>query len=132
MRRNLAVQRYQTNTKQCAGTIGHVFFTHVALAKAGLVVGPLHPMSVCMSVHPSVHLFVHLSARMSVPKTLGCQVCIISNSKSVHSFFIQTLPNDFLHIEDVHLLLSAGFIFFSFWGFVEPKHFFNRQCLGGT
>ena len=45
------------------------FVTCVALAKAGLVVGPL-----CRSGRPSV------------PNTLGCQVYIICNSKSFHSF----------------------------------------------
>ena len=41
----------------------------IALAKAGLVMGPLRP-SVCQSVR----------------NTLGCQVCVICNSKSFHSF----------------------------------------------
>ena len=45
-------------------------FTCVALAKAGLVVGPLRP-----------------SGRPSVRNTLECQVCVICNSKSFHSFY---------------------------------------------
>ena len=56
---------------------------------------------------PSVRLSVRLFATL-----LGCLVCEICNSKSFHSFFIQTLHNDCSHIEDVHLLLCAQFIFF--------------------
>ena len=45
-------------------------------------------------------------------------------------FFIQTLPNDCSHIEDVHLLFCAHFIiFFSFLRVVELRHFFHQQCL---
>ena len=76
------------------------FFTCVALAKAGLIVGPLRP-----SGRPSVC--------PSVRNTLGCLVCVICNSKSFHSFFIQTLPNDCSHIEDVHLQICARLIIFS-------------------
>ena len=53
-----------------------VIFTCVALAKAGLVVGPLRP-----SVRPVV--------RPSVRNALGCQVCVICNSKSFHSFLFK-------------------------------------------
>ena len=38
--------------------------------------------------------------------------------------FIQTLPYDCSHIEDVHLLYCALFIFFSFLTCVERRHFF--------
>ena len=44
----------------------HVFFTCVALAKAGLEMGPLRP-SVRLSVRPSVRP----SVRLSVRNTLG-------------------------------------------------------------
>ena len=40
------------------------FITCVALAKAGIVVGPLRPsvrLSVCSFIHPSVRSFVHPS-----------------------------------------------------------------------
>ena len=48
-------------------------------------------------------------------------------------FYIQTLPNDCSHIEDVHLLFCARFIiFFSFLRGVELRHFFHQQCLGGA
>ena len=63
-------------------------FTCVALARAGLVVGPLRPsgrpsvrLSVCPSVRPSVC--------PSVRNTLGCQVCVICNSKTFHSFLFK-------------------------------------------
>ena len=51
-------------------------FTCVALAKAGLVVGPLRP-----SGRPSVC--------PSVRNTLGYQVCVICNSKTFHSFLFK-------------------------------------------
>ena len=77
-------------------------FTCVALAKAGLVVGPLRPSgrpSVCPSVRPQ-HFRVSSLCDLYVQK---------------FSFlYIQTLPNDCTHIEDVHLLLCARFIFFFF------------------
>ena len=53
-----------------------ILFTCVALAKAGLVVGPLRP-----SGRPSV--------RPSVRNTLGWQVCVICNSKSFQSFLFK-------------------------------------------
>ena len=59
---------------------------------------------------PDVRLSV--AVRLSVRNTLGCQVSVICNSKSFHSFFIQTLSNDRSHIEDVHLLFCARFIIF--------------------
>ena len=41
--------------------------------------------------------------------------------------YIQTLHNDCSHIEDVHLLFCARFIFFffTFWTGVELRHFFS-------
>ena len=63
-------------------------FTCVALAKAGLVVGPLRPSgrpSVRLSVRPSVRPSVCPSVR----NTSGCQVCVICNSKTFHSFLFK-------------------------------------------
>ena len=37
--------------------------------------------------------------------------------------YIQILLNVFLHIEDVHLLFCANFIFFTFLTDVELRHF---------
>ena len=47
--------------------------------------------------------------------------------------FIKTLPNDCSHIEDVHLLFCARFIFFffSFLRGVELRHFFPSEMLRG-
>ena len=59
-----------------ADDIFRFIFTCMALAKAGLVVGPLRP-----SGRPSVC--------PSVRNTLGCQVCVICNSKSFHSFLFK-------------------------------------------
>ena len=70
------------------------FFTCVALAKAGLVVGPLRPVSpsvVCPSVCPSGR------------NTLGCQICVIYNSKSFHSFLFK------LCLMIVHILKMCTF-----------------------
>ena len=58
--------------------------TCVALAKAGLVVGPLRP---------------------SVRNTLGCQVCVICNSKSFYSFLFK------LCLMIVHILKMCTFYF---------------------
>ena len=58
-------------------------FTCVALAKAGLVVGPLRP-----SVRPFVRLFVCPSVRLSAT-LLGCIVCVICNSNSFNSFIFK-------------------------------------------
>ena len=45
--------------------------------------------------------------------------------------FVQTLPNDCSHIEDVHLLFCAHFIiFFSFLRGVELRHLAVRNILG--
>ena len=67
--------------------------TCVALAKAGLLLGPLRP---------SAALF-------------GCIVCVICNSKSFHSSIFKLLHNDCSYIEHVHLPLCAHLInIFSF------------------
>ena len=62
---------------------------------------------------PSGRLSVRTSVRLSVrPK--HCRVpslCNLSLQKFLF-FFIQTLPNDYSHIEDVHLLFCARFINF--------------------
>ena len=50
----------------------------------------------------------------------------------VFIFFIQTLPNYWSHIEDMHLLFCACFInFFSFLRGVELRHFFPSEMLRG-
>ena len=57
----------------------------------------------------------------------------VSNKHCLLTFFIfiQTLPNDSSHIEDVHLLFCARLInFFSFLRGVELRHFFHPQCIG--
>ena len=94
------------------------FFTCVALGKAGLVVGPLNP-----SGRPTVR-----PKHFRVPSL--CNLLL----QKFSFFFIQTLPNDCSHIEDVHLLFCARFInFFSFLRGVELRHFFPsamlRECL---
>ena len=53
--------------KKHSRVIVTVCFTSVALAKSGVVIGP---------VRPSVHPFV----RLSILKTFGCLVCVICNS----------------------------------------------------
>ena len=45
-------------------------------------------------------------------------------------FFIQTLPNDCSHIEIVHLLFSAHFIFFSFLGVLNLDIFSIHNASG--
>ena len=72
-------------------------FTCIALAKTGLVVGQLRP-SVSLSVRPE---------HFRMPSL--CNLLL----QKFSFFFIQTLPNDCLHIEDVHLLFCASFIVFS-------------------
>ena len=92
-------------------------FTCVALAEAGLVTGPLRP-----SVRPSVRLSVR-------PQHFrGYQVCVICNSKSLYSFSFETLPYDCSHIENVHLLFCARFIFFSFLRGVDLRHYYHPKC----
>ena len=82
------------------------FFTCVALAKAGLVVGPLSP-PVCPFVR----------------NTFGVPSLCNLSLQNFSFVFIQTLPNDCSHIEDVHLLFCARFIFFlSFLRGVELRH----------
>ena len=64
----------------------------------------------------------------------GCQVCVICNSNSFHSFnYIQTLHNDCSHIENVHLLFFAHFInSLTFFTGFELRHFFHPKCIGGV
>ena len=68
----------------------------------------------------------------SVRNTLGCQVCVIYNSKSFHSFLFK------LCLIAVHILkmCTSCFVhvsyFFSFFRGVELRHFFHLQCLGGV
>ena len=54
---------------------------------------PLHPY-----VHPSI---------IPSAKRFGCLVCVMIHFSF---FYIQTLYNDFSHIEVVHLLFCAHFI----------------------
>ena len=67
----------------------------------------------------------------SVQNARGGLVCVIDNSK--FSFLlIQTLHNDCLHIEDVHLLFCAHFTtFFSFLRGVELRYFFVQNAKSG-
>ena len=91
-------------------------FTCVTLAKAGLVVCPIR-LSLCPSVRNT----------LGVPSLCNLQL------QKFSFLFIQTLPNDCIHIEDVHLLFCARFIFFfSFLRGVELRHFFHPKCLGGA
>ena len=53
--------------------------------------------------------------------------CVQSVIPKLFIPFIQTLPNDCSHIEDVHLLFCACFIFFPFLRGVELGHFFFIQ-----
>ena len=51
---------------------------------------------------------------------------VSSVTPKVSFLFIQALPNDCSHIENVHLLLCARFIFFFIFEgcvFVRPQHF---------
>ena len=92
-----------------ADDIFRCIFTCVALAKAGLVVGPLR-----LYVRPQ---------HFRVPSL--CNLLL----QKFSFFFIQTLPNDCTYIEDVHLLFCARFIIFcTFLMGVELRHFFNPQC----
>ena len=88
------------------------FVTCVTIATAGLVVGPLRP---------------------SVGNILGVPSLCNLLLQKFSFLFIQTLPNDCLHIEDVHHLFCARFInFFSFLRDVELKHFFSSDMLRGA
>ena len=63
----------------------------------------------------------------------GCQVCVICNSNSFHSIFIQCLHIDCSHIEDVHHLFCAQLInIFIFFTGVECRHFFHPKYVGGV
>ena len=99
----------------------------------------VHILKMCTSY------FVHVSYFFShFWGVLNLDIFSIRNAKGMPSlcnlyiqkflfFFIQTLPNDFSHIEDVHLLFCACFIiFFSFLRGVELRHFFHPQFLGGA
>ena len=60
----------------------------------------------------------------------GCLVCVIFNSKSLHSFNIQTLHNGYSYIEDVHLLFCAHLInIFSFFRFSHFLGLLNLDIL---
>ena len=90
-------------------------FTCVAIAIAGLVVGP-PCLSVCLSGRPSVTLY-------------GFQVCVICNSKSFHSFSFK------LCLMNVHILkmctsyfMHVSIFFFSFLRGVELRDFFYPKC----
>ena len=86
---------------------------------------------ICRWVH-SVRLSVRPSVRLSAT-LLGCLVCVICNSNSFHSFIFKLLHNDFLYIEDVHLLFCAHLInIFSFFTGVELRHFFHLKWVGGV
>ena len=75
---------------------------------------------------------------------LNLDIFSIINAKGVPSLcnlklqqcsilYIQTLHNDCVHIEDVHLLFCACFIFFlTFLTGVELRRFFLPRCLGGA
>ena len=73
------------------------------------------------SIWSSEHLSVRLSVRLKhfrVPSL--CNLYL----QKFSFFFIQTLPNDCSHIEDVHLLFCAGFInFLSFLGVLNLDNF---------
>ena len=66
----------------------------------------------------------------SVRNTLGCQVCVICNSKSFHSFYsklclmivyiLKICTSYFVHVSYFFLVLTG----------VELRHFFHPQCLG--
>ena len=88
-----------------------VLFTCVALATAGLVVGPL-----CPSVRPASHLSATL---------YGYQVCIIRNSKSFHSFLFQLC---LFHMLKMCTFYFVHISFFSFLRGVELRDFFYPKC----
>ena len=71
-------------------------FTCVALAKAGLVVGPLRP---------SFRSFVCSSVGLSIRNTFGFLVCVICNYNSFHSFIFK------LCLMIVHTLKMCTFYF---------------------
>ena len=83
------------------------FFTCVALAKAGLVVGLLCP-SGGLTVRSFVCLFVRPSVCPSAT-LLGCLVCVICNSNSFHSFSFK------LCLMIVHTLKMCTFYFVHNW-----------------
>ena len=71
---------------------------------------------------PSVH--------PSIPNTLGVPSLCNRSLKKFSFLYIQTLPYDCLHIEDVHLLFCASSFFFSFLRGVELRHFSSEMLRG--
>ena len=55
--------------------------------------------------------------------------CVICNSQQFSFFYIQTLHNDYSHIEDVHLSLCTPFMCFFFLFGVLNLIFFSVKCL---
>ena len=89
--------------------------------------------------------FVHISFFFSnFLRVLNLDIFSIINAKGVPSLcnlklqqysilFIQTLHNDCSHIEHMHLLFCARFIFFlTFLTGVELRRFFLPRFLGGA
>ena len=88
-------------------------FTCVALAKAGLLVGPLR-----------------LSVR---PQLLGYLVCVICNPKSFQSFLFK-LCIMIAHILKIctFYLVHISHFFLIFLRVFELIHFFYPKCIGGA
>ena len=62
---------------------------------------------------------------------MGCLLCV--TPKVLIPCNIQTLYNDFSHIEDVHLLFCAHFMnIFSFLRGVEHKTLLSEKCFDGV
>ena len=78
-------------------------FSWVALAKAGLVVGPLR-----LSVRSFVPMFVLMSVRLCAT-LLGCLVCVICNSNSFYSLIFK------LCLMIVHTLKKCTSYFVHTW-----------------
>ena len=58
-----------------------------------------------------------------------CLVCVNCDSNGIRFFYIQTLHNDFSHIENVHLPFCAHLInIFPFLTGVELPHVFPPRC----
>ena len=90
--------------------------------------GPLR-LSVC----PFVRSFVRSSVRPSVRNTFGVPSLCNLQLQQFSFLYVQTLPNDCSHIEDVHLLFCAHLInIFSFFTGVELRHIFFPKCIGGV
>ena len=70
------------------------------------------------SVHPSATLKRY-------------QVCVICNSKSFNSFFIQTLPNDCWHLKIcTSYFVHVSYYFFRFWGVLNLDIFSSEMLRG--